>query len=315
MLALSRASFHDRRGGFDTDYLTRDLMRFSYAESMCDPSFYLPLAKAAEEAGYTTLTVPDSICYPEDSDSKYPYNGSGDRQFLSDKPFIEPFSLIPAMGAVTTTLRFTTFVVKLPIRSPVLVAKSVSSVAVLTQNRFGFGVGSSPWPEDFEVCFQDWKSRGKRMDEMIAIIRGLLRGEFFSFEGAHYQLPSIKLCPAPSAPVPILIGGHAEGALARAARVGDGWMFAGGAPEELARCLDRLAVLRREAGREGEPFEIHASSLDCFKVDGVKRLEDQGVTDLIVGFRDAYSNARDTQPLDVKIGALRKYADKVISKL
>ncbi|MBP7684593.1 MAG: TIGR03619 family F420-dependent LLM class oxidoreductase [Deltaproteobacteria bacterium] len=290
-------------------------MRFSYAESMCDPSFYMPLAKAAEEAGYTSVTIPDSICYPEDSESKYPYNGTGDRAFLSDKPFIEPFSLIPALGAVTSTIRFTTFVVKLPIRSPVLVAKSVSSVAVLTNDRFGFGVGLSPWPEDFEITFTEWKTRGKRMDEMIAIIRGLLRGEFFAYEGQHYTLPSIKICPAPKKPVPILIGGHAEAALKRAAYLGDGWMFAGGAPEELSRCLDRLAVLRREAGREHEPFEIHAGSMDAFKLDGVKRLEDQGITDVIVGFRNAYDNAPDIQPLDVKIGALRKYADKIISKL
>ena len=290
-------------------------MRFSYAESMCDPSFYIPLAKAAEEAGYTSVTIPDSICYPEDSESKYPYNGTGDRAFLSDKPFIEPFSLIPALGAVTSTIRFTTFVVKLPIRSPVLVAKSVSSVAVLTNDRFGFGVGLSPWPEDFEITFTEWKTRGKRMDEMIAIIRGLLRDEFFAYEGQHYTLPSIKICPAPKKPVPILIGGHAEAALKRAAYLGDGWMFAGGAPEELSRCLDRLAVLRRKAGREHEPFEIHAGSMDAFKLDGVKRLEDQGITDVIVGFRNAYDNAPDIQPLDVKIGALRKYADKIISKL
>jgi probable F420-dependent oxidoreductase len=290
-------------------------MRFSYAESMCDPSFYMPLAKAAEEAGYTSVTIPDSICYPEDSESKYPYNGTGDRAFLSDKPFIEPFSLIPALGAVTSTIRFTTFVVKLPIRSPVLVAKSVSSVAVLTNDRFGFGVGLSPWPEDFEITFTEWKTRGKRMDEMIAIIRGLLRGEFFAYEGQHYTLPSIKICPAPKKPVPILIGGHAEAALKRAAYLGDGWMFAGGAPEELSRCLERLAVLRREAGRENEPFEIHAGSMDAFKLDGVKRLSDQGITDVIVGFRNAYDNAPDIQPLDVKIGALRKYADKIISKL
>jgi probable F420-dependent oxidoreductase len=290
-------------------------MRFSYAESMCDPSYYLPLAKAAEEAGYTSFTIPDSICYPEDSESKYPYNGTGDRAFLLDKPFIEPFSLIPAMGAVTTTLRFTTFVVKLPIRSPVLVAKSVSSVAVLTNDRFGFGVGTSPWPEDFDVCFQEWKSRGKRTDEMIAILRGLLRGEFFAYHGQHYSLPSIRICPVPTKPVPILIGGHAEAALKRAAYLGDGWMFAGGSPEELAGCLDRLTVLRREAGREHDPFEVHASSLDGFTLDGVRRLTDQGITDLIVGFRNPYNSAPDTQPLDVKIGALRKYADKIISKM
>ena len=116
---------------------------------MCDPSQYLPLAVEAEQHGYDTVVVPDSICYPEVSDSKYPYTDDGNREFLAGKPFIEPFSLIPAMGAVTEKLRFTTFVVKLPIRQPVLVAKQATSVAVLTNDRFGFGVGLSPWPEDF----------------------------------------------------------------------------------------------------------------------------------------------------------------------
>ena len=102
-------------------------MRFSFAESMCDPSHYLPLAIAADQSGWTSMVVPDSICYPEVSDSKYPYTPDGNRHFLENKPFIEPFSLIPAMGAVTERLRFTTFVVKLPIRHPTLVAKSVSA--------------------------------------------------------------------------------------------------------------------------------------------------------------------------------------------
>ena len=107
-------------------------MRFSYAESMCDPTHYVPLAKAAEEGGFHSCVIPDSICYPEVSDSKYPYTPDGDRHFLEDKPFIEPFTLIPALGAVTSRIRFATYVVKLPIRSPVLVAKSVTSVAVMT---------------------------------------------------------------------------------------------------------------------------------------------------------------------------------------
>ena len=102
-------------------------MRFSFADSMIDPALYLPLAKTVEEAAYTSMIVPDSICYPEVSDSKYPYTPDGSREFLEDKPFIEPFSLIPAMAAVTDRLRFTTFVVKLPIRHPVLVAKQASN--------------------------------------------------------------------------------------------------------------------------------------------------------------------------------------------
>jgi len=76
-------------------------MRFTYAERMIEPSFYLPLARAVEDAGYDTMVVPDSICYPAESESVYPFNEDGSREFLEDKPFIEPFTLIPAMGAVT----------------------------------------------------------------------------------------------------------------------------------------------------------------------------------------------------------------------
>ena len=292
----------------------RTAVRFSFAESMCDPGQYLSLAQAAEDAGWTSFIVPDSICYPAESDSKYPYTPDGDRGFLEDKPFIEPFSLIPAMGAVTRRLRFTTFVVKLPIRNPVLVAKSVSSVAVLTDNRFGFGVGTSPWPEDFRVCGQEWRTRGKRMDEMIEIIRGLTAGGFYEFHGAHYDLPRIKICPVPTQTIPILIGGHADAALRRAARIGDGWMHAGGG-EPLETLLERLGTFRREYGRDRGPFEIHVISLDAYTVDGVRRLADLGVSDVIVGFRNPYYEQRDSMTLEQKIDALRRYADDVIAKV
>lgn len=288
-------------------------MRFSLAESMCDPTHYLPLAVAAEEAGYSSYVIPDSICYPKVSDTQYPYTGEGDRGFLEDRPFIEPFSLIPAMAAVTKRLRFNTFVVKLPIRQPVLVAKSATSVAVLTNNRFGFGIGLSPWPEDFQVCGQDWKSRGKRMDEMIAIIRGLSKGGFFEFHGKYYDIPAIKMCPVPTQPIPILIGGHSEPALRRAARLGDGWMQAG--RDDIKPLIARLTALRKEYGREREPFEIHVISLEGYSIDEVHQLEDLGVTDVIVGLRYVYDRDTDSMPLSQKIDALRAYADQVISKV
>lgn len=287
-------------------------MRFSFAESMCDPTHFLPLARAAEESGWTSFVVPDSICYPQDSDSKYPYTPDGKREFLSGKPFIEPFTLIPAMAAVTEKLRFTTFVVKLPIRQPVLVAKSVSSVAVMSGNRLGFGVGLSPWPEDYEVCGERWAGRGKRMDEMIEIIRGLLSGDFYQFHGAYYDLPSIRICPVPDRPVPILIGGHSDAALRRAARLSDGWMHAGGDQGDLEAMIKKIHTMRGECGREKLPFEVHVISILGYSLDGVRTLEDMGVTDVIIGFRDAY-NGPD-QPLQEKIDALRRYADDVIAK-
>src|SRR5690606_40617479 len=97
-----------------------------------------------------------------------------------------------------------------------------------------------------------------------------------------------------------------------AARLGDGWMHAGGDAADLDRYLARLAVLRREAGREREPFEIHVIALEAYTVDGVRRLEDRGVTDVIVGFRNAYEP--DTMTLAQKIDALRAYADQVIAR-
>src|SRR5215469_16784600 len=165
-------------------------MRFSYAESMTDPSFYAPLACAAEEAGYHSMVIPDSICYPRHATSTYPYNPDGSREFLEDKPFLEPFSLIPALGAVTSRLRFTTFVLKLPVRDPVLTAKQATSVAVLTGGRLVLGVGVSPWREDYEVLGVDWASRGRRMDESIEILRGLAAGGYFEHHGTVFDLPS-----------------------------------------------------------------------------------------------------------------------------
>ena len=290
-------------------------MRFSYAESMTDPSYYLPLAKAVEEAGYSSFIVPDSICYPEVSDSTYPYTPDGNREFLDGKPFIEPFTLIPAMAAVTEKLRFTTFVVKLPIRHPVLVAKQATSVAVMSNNRFAFGIGTSPWPEDYDICDVPWERRGKRMDEMMDIIRGLATGEFFEYDGEIFQLQSVKMSPAPTEPIPLLIGGHGERALKRAAEKADGWMHGGGPPEELEACLTRLQQLREDAGTADRPFEIHVISFDAWSVDGARRLEDLGITDAIVGFRDAYQIPQDTQPLQEKIDAINQFADDVISRL
>ena len=290
-------------------------MRFSYAESMVDPSYYLPLAKAAEEAGYDSFVVPDSICYPEVSDTTYPFNPDGSREFLEDKPFLEPFSIIPAMGAVTDTLRFVTFVIKLPIRHPVLITKQITSTAVLTDDRLVLGVGTSPWPEDYEITDVPWARRGKRMDEMITIMRGLMAGGFFEFHGEIFDVPSIKMCPTPSRPVPILIGGHHEAALTRAAVDGDGWLHGGGDPADLPRLLDRLAILRKEHGTEDKPFEVHVISVDAYTPDGIHRLEALGVTDVIVGFRWPYGVEQDTEGLQTKVDNLRRFADDVIAKV
>jgi probable F420-dependent oxidoreductase len=290
-------------------------MRFSYAESMIDPSFYPPLARAAEEAGYHSMVIPDSICYPLHADSVYPYSPDGSREFLEGKPFVEPFSLIPFLGAVTSRIRFTTFVVKMPIRNPVLLAKQATSTAVLTGNRLVLGVGTSPWREDYDILGVDWASRGRRMDESIAILRGLAAGGYFEHHGRCFDLPPVQIAPVPSEPIPVLIGGHSGAALRRAALLGDGWMHGGGDPADLPRLLARLTDFRLESDRAARPFEVHVISADAYTVDGVRRLEEQGVTDVIIGFRWPYTVGPDAEPLGQKIDSLRRFADDVITKV
>ncbi|WP_041546884.1 MULTISPECIES: TIGR03619 family F420-dependent LLM class oxidoreductase [unclassified Nocardioides] len=290
-------------------------MRFTYAEAMTQAQFYAPLAQAAERAGYTSMTVADSLIYPKDSDSKYPYTDTGDREFLEGKEFIETMVLCAHLFAHTTTLRLTPFVLKLPIRPPVLVAKQASSLAFLSGNRLGLGVGISPWPEDFDAMGVAWQRRGRRMDECMDILRGLTTGEYFEYHGEFYDVDAIKQCPGASEKIPLLVGGHADAALRRAVRKGDGWMHAGGDGEELDRLLTRLAEIRREEGVAGDDsFEVHVISYDAYDLDGIKRLEDKGVTDCIVGFRVPYIKGPDTEPLEKKVEHLERYAEQIIHK-
>jgi probable F420-dependent oxidoreductase len=290
-------------------------MRFTYAEAMTQTAHYAPLARAAEAAGYTSMTVADSLIYPQESDTRYPYTGSGDREFLRGKEFIETFVLCAHLFAVTTTLRLTPFVLKLPVRPPGLVAKQASSLAHLSGNRLGLGVGLSPWPEDFAALGVPWQDRGRRMDECMDILRGLTSGEFFGYSGEFYSFDPLQQCPTPSEKIPLLVGGHSEAALRRAVVKGDGWMHAGGDGEELDRLLHRLGEIRTEEGDTRGDFEIHVISYDAYTADGVKRLADRGVTDAIVGFRVPYIVGPDTEPLAVKVKHLERYAENIIAKV
>ena len=133
-------------------------------------------ARAAEQAGFHGIAVSDSICYPQEASSKYPYNADGSRDFLESVPFVESLISVAAMAAVTERIRFATFVYKLAVRQAPVVAKQVQGIQTLSGNRFDFGIGISPWEEDFAVCEVPWQKRGKRFDEQIEILRGLESG-------------------------------------------------------------------------------------------------------------------------------------------
>lgn len=287
-------------------------MRFSLQVGMCEPEHYLPLAKAAEQAGFHGIAVSDSICYPKEASSKYPYNSDGSREFLESVPFVEGLISVAAMAAVTEKIRFSTFVYKLAVRQAPVVAKQVQGIQVLSGNRFDFGIGISPWEEDFAVCAVPWAKRGKRFDEQIDILRGLETGEFFGYDGEMHQMPANKMSPVPSVPTPLLIGGHAEPALKRAARVGDGWMCAGADMEQLETYIKRINQLREEYGTADKPFKVFTTGQNAFTREGIEELENIGVTEVIIGFRNVYEMEPD-KTLKEKIDLLNWYAGEFIN--
>lgn len=286
-------------------------MRFSYQIGMCEPNHYLTLARAAEQAGFDGIAIPDSICYPQEASSKYPYNKDGSREFLESVPFIESLIAVSAMAAVTERIRFATFVYKLAVRQAPVVAKQVQGIQVLSDNRFDFGIGISPWEEDFAVCAVPWEKRGKRFDEQIDILRGLETGDYFGYAGALHNMPANKMNPVPTKPTPLLIGGHTEPALKRAARVGDGWMCAGATIEELRAYIGRINQLRQEYGTQDKPFRVFTTGQNAFTRDGIEELESIGVSDVIIGFRNVYE-MEDDKPLDEKVAMLNWYAGEFI---
>lgn len=289
-------------------------MRYHYAEAMTAVANYLPLARATEELGFAGFTMPDSLIYPKASDTAYSYTDDGGREFLENKPFVESFILATAIGAATTRLELTTNVVKLPVRPPLYSAKLASSVAAITGDRFNLGVGLSVWPEDYAAMGVDYARRGKRFDECLEIVRGLCAGGYYEFHGEFYDIPPVKLNPVPGKPLPIFIGGHSDAAFKRAARF-DGFMFAGGGPDDLAGPIAAINAARAEAGTAGRPFRIFATAMGDFSADTIKRMEDLGVTDMPVAFRNLYAVEEDSQPLEAKIDDMKRFADTVMAKV
>lgn len=288
-------------------------MKFAFHPTMCPPDQYLPLCQAAEDIGFDTFTFPDSICYPKEGSDVYPYNDDGTREFLDGVPFLEPFVAIPYLAAHTKRIRFSTSVVKLAIRQPAVVAKQLSSMAALIGDRFDFGIGISPWPEDFEACQIAWEKRGKRMDEMMEIINGLMSGDYFGYDGEIFQMAPIKMTPVPEKRVPLIVGGHANPALRRAARLGDGWIAAGGKIADYQVMIEKINGYRKDFGRDHLPFQIQAMSHDSFSIDGLNQLHALGVDEVIIAFRDVYGKEEDNKSVDEKIAQLQWYADNLIN--
>jgi alkanesulfonate monooxygenase SsuD/methylene tetrahydromethanopterin reductase-like flavin-dependent oxidoreductase (luciferase family) len=288
-------------------------MRFTLNITMLDPAQYIPLACSAEAAGFHAVSVADSIFYPKEAIGDYPYHEG--REFLEDKPFIEPMVAISSMAACTDTLQFSTFVIKMAVRDALLAAKAALSLAVMSKERLTLGVGISPWIDDFEYCNVPWAGRGQRLDEMIEILRGLGSGEYFEYHGEHFDFTPLKMCPVPESPMRITVGGHAPPALRRAARLGDGWVGANLTREEARGLVGLLDNYRSEFGSNENPdFSVQAmiSDIDVFEPGGYREAEDIGLTDVTMSPWGVYETLQLELP--ERLDLIKRFADKVISK-
>src|SRR3954452_24576844 len=197
-------------------------MKFTVAVALSPLDQLTELARTAQEYGYSAIALPDSIFFSEKVSEDYPYTPDGARFWSEETPWVDPLVAAAAMGAVTNEIRFYTQVLKLGPRNPLLLARQVGSVAHLTNNRFGLGVGIGWTPEEFEWCGAPFENRGARTDEAIDVLRLVLGGGMVEYDGTHFDFDRLRMRRATSEPVPIYVGGHTERGLRRAARVGDG---------------------------------------------------------------------------------------------
>ncbi|MGB8406245.1 MAG: TIGR03619 family F420-dependent LLM class oxidoreductase [Mycobacterium sp.] len=283
-------------------------MKYTVSVAMGPIEDIIEIAKTAEEVGFDAIALPDSLFYMEKQAADYPYTPDGSRMWNAETPWVDPLIAAAAMGAVTSKIRFYTNVMKLGSRNPLLLARQVGSVANLTGNRFGFGVGIGWAPEEFEWCGQPYAKRGARVDEMIEVIKLVLAGGMVEFHGKFYDFERLQMSPTPSQPVPFYVGGHTEVALKRAAKISDGWTSAMMTCAQLADTVTQLGQLRAEYGRTDAPFEIQAVCIDKFGVDGHRELAAAGVTDNIV-IPWIFDGLAFDAPVEKKKDSLKRYAD------
>lgn len=291
-------------------------MRFTVPLPMLPAHHYVPMAQAAEAAGFHSIAVPDSVFFPERVSGEYPFSGDGERWWAPETPFVDPFVAIPAMAAVTERITFLTNVVKLPLRNPLLVAKQVASVAAISGDRFRLGVGVSWMPEEFAWTGTDMRTRGARTDEAIDIVRQVCAGggpRWVEHHGRHHDFDRLMISPAPEEPVRILVGGHSDVAMRRAAR-NDGWISANVTEVELVELVSRLRGHLGAVGKEpGSDFEVNALAVDVLDAHGFRRLDALGVTECQVVPWFFYGG--DPTALDTQLDSLARFADTVIAHM
>ena len=289
-------------------------MKFWQVVSFSEPDQLLGIARAAEAAGFHGVLLSDHLFFPGDLRSKYPYSEDGTPGFDGSTPFPDPWTSIAAMAAVTERLCFGTLVYILPLRHPLEVAKCVGTAALLSGGRVSLGIGAGWIREEFDALGVDFGTRGKRMNEMIEVLRKAWSGDMCEHRGAHFDLGRFQMSPAPPAAPPILVGGLSPAALKRAAALGNGWIGTGQTPDEVGHYLGQLHALREDCGRAGEPFETIVPLTVPPDPAQLRDLEAEHGMTATTAWPFPYTIGPGTT-LAQKSDAMQRYADTVIAKV
>lgn len=292
-------------------------MKFGLAMFGVSPRHYVEVARTAEEVGFESIWVPEHLVLPTAMSPAYPYSTDGLPPVASTTPMFDPWVLLGAVAATTSTLRLATYVYILPLRHPFVTARSLVTLDRVSGGRVTLGAGAGWLPEEFNAAGQSFEDRGRRMDEMIPLLRRLWsepaiehHGEFFAFDSVAFEPKPLQ---RPS--IPIELGGHSRPALRRAGRLGDGWIEVGsGDAETFAARLRVVREARAEAGRDRERFEV--STALATDIDGVRRYEDLGASRAIVGPASAARPGTDRTRLhkDDVIAWCRWFGEAVVAR-
>ncbi|MBB3046464.1 putative F420-dependent oxidoreductase [Litorivivens lipolytica] len=288
-------------------------MKFVLSTSFSTVAHLTQLAPVADETGWEAMSFSDHVVHPESIRTPYPYTDDGSRRWEAFTDWPDPFVMAGALSTITKRLKFTNNIFVLPMRNPFLVAKAISTAAIISDNRIIPAIGVGWSKDEFELMQQDFHTRGKRADEMVEVMRLLWSGEMVEYQGKHYQFDKLEMNPAPTAHVPIWVGGISDAAMKRAARLGDGWVTDLQTSDEIIACIEKVKGYRKEYGRDHLPFSVMATPSDAFTIDGYKKLEDAGVTHILTMPWPFYHG--ETDDIEKKIDGVKRYADDIIAHM
>lgn len=219
------------------------------------------VADTAEELGFDTLWFFDHLFTPSELEDAYPYTRDGSYALSDADPFFDPLGLFGVLAGRLERIKLATGVMIAAYRNPIVLGKALASIENFAPGRIVLGVGAGWMRQEFDAVGIDPSRRGARLDEYIRALREVWKGEPVPFEGEFYSWDKAGFLPAPTAPIPIIVGGHSDRALRRAAELGDGWAAVtgkgqGAGLDALAARIEVLHGLLDENGRSPEGFHI-----------------------------------------------------------